>query len=522
MKRDLDTANPPAVFPGVRHDGAHGAMVVGVMLAIVATWVIAWYFPTATEIGRIWWRSDTYAHGLIVLPVFGWLVWHARERLVHLRPRPVALLALPIVLAGVLWGLGRLVGVAAASHFAVVAILVLSFIGVLGWKISHVLCFPLAFLMFAAPIGDFLLPTLMNLTATFTVYALRLSGVPVYREGLYFVVPNGSWSVVEACSGIRYLIASVTVGAIYAYIRFSSLRRRLLFMVAALVVPIVANWLRAYMIVMLGYLTDNRLAAGVDHLIYGWVFFGVVMLLLFAIAARWREPVPALSVPETGPAAVSQGGLTWWGVVPVVIAICAVPLAEKALIRPVEDYAVTFALPAPGPGWTSGNSARIDYRPRYHGSRGEGLAVYDAAPDSHPVAAYVAWYADQRDGREMVGWRNGFIEPGQPGYRVIEERDAESPLGPIREAELATPRGRMRVWRLYWVNGRIVSGDVAVKTRLAIDRLLKGADDSAVIILATPADDSGEQAAARLKKFLADHAAGFEGVLDTLARGGGA
>lgn len=522
MKRDLDTANPPPVFPGVRQRGVHETSFIGVTLAIVATWVIAWYFPTAMEIYRIWWRSDTYAHGLIVLPVFGWLVWHARERLVHLRPQPVAWLALPIVLAGVLWGLGRLVGVAAASHFALVAILVLSFIGVLGWKISRALCFPLAFLMFAAPIGDFLLPTLMNLTATFTVYALRLSGVPVYREGLYFVVPNGSWSVVEACSGIRYLIASLTVGAIYAYITFSSVRRRLLFMVAALVVPIVANWLRAYMIVMLGYLTDNRLATGVDHLIYGWAFFGAVMLLLFGIAAKWREPVPAQTLPVTKPAAVSNGDATWWGVVPVVIAVCAVPLAEMALIRPVNDYAVTFALPAPGPGWTSGNSAQLDYRPRYHGSRGEGLAVYRAVPDGQPVAAYIAWYADQRDGREMVGWRNGFVEPGQSVYRVIDERDAESPLGPIREAELATPQGRMRAWRLYWVNGRIVSGDVAIKTRLAIDRFFKGADDSAVIILATSANDSGEQAAARLKKFLSDHAAGFEGVLDTLAKGGGA
>lgn len=521
MKRDLNTASPPGMSAGVLHDGWHGAALVGVVLVLVAVWVIAWHFSTAVEIYRIWWRSDTYAHGLIILPVFGWLVWRARDRLVHLRPRPLAWFALPILLSDVLWALGRLVGVAAASHFALVVMLVLSFIGALGWKISRVLSFPLAFLLFAVPIGDFLLPALMNLTATFTVHALRFSGVPVYREGLYFIVPNGSWSVVEACSGIRYLIASVTVGAIYAYISFFSLRRRLLFMVAALVVPIVANWLRAYMIVMLGYLTDNRLAAGVDHLIYGWVFFGFVMFLLFGIAARWWEPAPVLPVPETRPDVISQGRAIWWGVVPVVIAVCAVPLAETVLIRPVKDYVVTFALPAPGTGWSAGNATQIDYRPRYHGSRGDGLAVYEAAPDGHPVVAYVAWYANQRDGREMVAWGNGFIEPGRAGYRVIEERDAESPLGPIREAELDTPQGRMRAWRLYWVNGRIVSGDVAVKMRLAIDRILKGADDSAVIVLATPEDEGGEQAAARLQKFLTDHAASFDGALNGLAKRGG-
>ena len=65
---------------------------------------------------------------------------------------------------------------------------------------------------FAVPVGEFLLPVFMEWTADFTVLALRLSGIPVYREGLQFVIPSGNWSVVEACSGIRYLIASLMVG----------------------------------------------------------------------------------------------------------------------------------------------------------------------------------------------------------------------------------------------------------------------------------------------------------------------
>ena len=47
------------------------------------------------------------------------------------------------------------------------------------------------------------------------------------------------------------------------------------------------------MIVMLGHLSGNTLAVGVDHLIYGWVFFGIVIGLMFLIGARWSEPEPA-------------------------------------------------------------------------------------------------------------------------------------------------------------------------------------------------------------------------------------
>ena len=81
-----------------------------------------------------------------------------------------------------------------------------------GWRWVRALAFPLAFLFFAVPFGEFLVPTLIEWTADFTVAALAASGIPVYREANNFVIPSGRWSVVEACSGIRYLIASVMLG----------------------------------------------------------------------------------------------------------------------------------------------------------------------------------------------------------------------------------------------------------------------------------------------------------------------
>ena len=120
----------------------------------------------------------------------------------------------------------------------------------------------------------------------------------MYREGLQFIIPSGSWSVVEACSGIRYLIASITVGCIFAYLSYRSLRQApgCSFWWPSLV-PLVANWVRAYLIVMLGHLSGNELATGVDHLIYGWVFFGVVIMAMLLIGARWADPEMA-SVPH--------------------------------------------------------------------------------------------------------------------------------------------------------------------------------------------------------------------------------
>ena len=164
-----------------------------------------------------------------------------------------------------------------------------------GRRVARALAFPLGFLLLGVPVGEALIPPLMDWTADFTVTALRLSGIPVYREGTFFTIPSGQWSVVEGCSGLRYLIASITVGALFAYLSYQKLWKRLLFVALSVIVPIIANGMRAYMIVMIAHLSDMKLALGIDHLIYGWLFFGLVMLLLFWIGSFWRDPEPAIS-----------------------------------------------------------------------------------------------------------------------------------------------------------------------------------------------------------------------------------
>jgi exosortase/archaeosortase family protein len=110
---------------------------------------------------------------------------------------------------------------------------------------------------------------------------LRASGIPVFREGNKIVIPSGAWLVVEACSGVRYLLASLMVGTLFAYLNYQSARRRWTFVALSILIPIVANWIRAYLIVMLGHLSGNKIAVGVDHLIYGWLFFGVIIASMY-------------------------------------------------------------------------------------------------------------------------------------------------------------------------------------------------------------------------------------------------
>ena len=48
---------------------------LSVTIGAVFVWVIGFYHVTAAEVFSIWWRSDTIAHGLLVIPMFAWLAW---------------------------------------------------------------------------------------------------------------------------------------------------------------------------------------------------------------------------------------------------------------------------------------------------------------------------------------------------------------------------------------------------------------------------------------------------------------
>lgn len=261
------------------------------LLSILAITLLSFliFFDTWASIVEIWSRSKTYTHGYIIAPISIWLIWSKRYRYKNLCPSTNWLPLIAIIASGFLWLAANLINVLVVQQYAVVAMLLSSFWAILGMRVTLQMAFPLAFLLLMVPVGETLIPPLMEYTATFTVAMIRLTGLSVFREGMHFSLTSGNWSVVQACSGINYLIASITLGLVFAYITYSSYWKRGLFFFFSILVPIIANGFRAYMIVMIGHLSGMKLAVGVDHILYGAVFFGLVIMTMFYIGSFWRD-----------------------------------------------------------------------------------------------------------------------------------------------------------------------------------------------------------------------------------------
>ncbi|ADC73003.1 exosortase 1 [Thioalkalivibrio sp. K90mix] len=456
------------------------------LAALIATTLIV-FAPTFVSMVDTWARSDTFAHGFLVVPIVLFLVYLKRDELAAVSPRPYPLALVPIVLLGLAWVMGELVDVISVRQFA--ATLMIPFLVwlVMGTAVVRILQFPLAYLLFAVPLGEFLVPPLMDFTAEFTVAAVQLSGIPIYRDGLHFELPTGRWSVVEACSGVRYLIASVALGTLYAYLMYRSLWRRLAFVGVAIIVPIIANGLRAYMIVMIGHLSDMEYAAGADHLLYGWVFFGVVIFLMFWIGALWREDGTEEAPARRPPAPAQQTGAMGFAHMAVIAALVVTlgPVYAHWMdtrdLGPVQGLGTGPVVPS---GWTAVPAEeRPGWQPGYQFMRAErgGWVVNDSQA---AVGMHVGFYREQARHGNMLGWHNTLA--GRERAEWSQTRRGQAEVAGYPDPQRVLLRGRqqqMVAWQWYWANGHLTTRPFEVKAREATSRLLGGRDDAALIVV---------------------------------------
>ncbi|MEJ6008009.1 exosortase A [Paucibacter sp. AS339] len=482
--------------------------------------VLLIYRDTALAMVEIWNRSETFAHAFVVPPISLWLIWRQRAVLATLSPSPSVWFLAPLAAMGLLWLLGDLAAVNAATQLALTAMLVLVVPAALGWPVARAIAFPLGFLFFAVPIGEFMTPKLMEWTADFTVAAVRASGIPVFREGQNFVIPSGNWSVVEACSGIRYLMASVMVGTLFAYLNYRSLTRRWIFVGVSIALPLIANWVRAYGIVMLGHFSGNKIATGADHLVYGWVFFGIIMMMMFMIGARWSEPDSLLpkAIDTSTLASSARGAPAWlfsWAA--VLFVVLSPHLAIKSLL--LSEGPAEFSLSAPMLGntsWQGESTATPKFKPVIENPSAEwqGSFRYVAADNSlssaSPVGLYVAYFRQQTYQRKLISSSHVLVSSKDPIWSVVNTENRSQDVGgvslPLQTAELRNAReaglggapsiaGGLNVWRVYWINGRPTTSDWQAKVYGAAYRLLGRGDDAAVLVFYADKTGGEEQLA---------------------------
>jgi EpsI family protein len=308
---------------------------------------------------------------------------------------------------------------------------------------------------------------------------LGWTGIPAHIDGIFITTPTGYFRVAEACAGVKFLIAMVAYGMLVANLCFQSWIRRGVFLAVCVVVPIIANGLRAFGTIYIAHHNGIEFAAGFDHVFYGWIFFGLVIALVMAMGWRFfdkRADAPAFN-PASLQSPVSHT-TSQWSAVAAALLIAAAPFGWSAYVSArTSAVPARIALPQVA-GWQIVPYApTVQWTPRFDGASHYLFGRYRNAA-GQKADLFVAVYDRQAEGRELVGFAQGAVDPqGNWSWTA----DAAAPAG--GKAERIKTRGAAReVVSFYRVNG-VTSGSAAqIKLATLKARLLNG-DQQAVAIL---------------------------------------
>ena len=308
----------------------------GALLAVGVVWacLIAMTFREWTEMAHQWWEIDTYSHILLIIPIIFWLGWIRRDELHKIESRGWLPAVIWLAFGLAFWLAGRATGINLVAQGGVVIALQGSASAIIGLRGTLVLGFPLFYLLFIVPFGDEIIPFLQTITAQIATTLTEASGIHTVSDGIHIDTPAGLFIVAEACSGVKFLIAMMALGVMVAYTCFKSWKRRLWFLFACAVVPIIANGIRAWATIFIAQYVGAEAAGSFDHIVYGWIFFGIVIALVLGIAWRWFERVP------------EDAGLTANEVMamPMVLRWEGKPLGRGLIVGIVLVVAVLFAV----------------------------------------------------------------------------------------------------------------------------------------------------------------------------------
>jgi exosortase A len=259
------------------------------------------------EMAHQWWNIDTYNHLLLMPLIIGWLVHIKLGELAQIAPRAFWPGLVLVVAALGLWGAGRASGINLFAHAGAVGMLQGAVVAVLGLRAALLIGLPLALGVFLVPFGDEIIPPLQAITAEIAIALTHASGVPATIAGIHIDTPAGLFIVAEACAGVKFLVAMVTLGVLVCFTRLASPPRRAAFMAACIIVPILANGVRAWATIYIAQFVGAERATGFDHIVYGWVFFAIIVAALLGAGWRFFEREPE----DYGWRARDLAGVSW-------------------------------------------------------------------------------------------------------------------------------------------------------------------------------------------------------------------
>jgi len=453
------------------------------------------YIPTFSVLVKVWWGTDTYSHGFLIIPIGLYLVWTTYPNWRTKQPAPnliYGIFVLAFSMGMLLLGrFGNILTLAALSFITTIAGIVLLMLGasfLSAWR------FPIAYLLFMIPIDRLLLQNihwpLQMFSAQMGTSLLNLFGFPAFLEHQFIQLPNMTLEVAKACSGLNYLTSIIAVGMPLAYLSIKRVALQIGLVLSSVIIAILANGVRvalAGVMVSLGHSIH-----GPSHLLEGVViaWIGFIALFLGAWFLARIESTQPLHAPT--------------------IPLPEAPIGTKGLLdtdrfnRGLALMVVLFVLM----GWILfvGSPIKIPWKENAqdHFVSMEGWHKEPYWDESFPVRMETADKEEMASYKDTTGFEaqlySGYFERQSPEKELIDittarlHEGAEVIMIPINQTQSIRvnkgiyPRNNGTYLILFWYNidGRVVSSWVDVKRLTLWNALMNRTSNGSIFVLSVP------------------------------------
>ena len=492
-------------------------MVWGLLSAGVAIALLGYLYADSLVFLYGQWGSQDYSHGMFVPLISLLLIWQVRHR-IAVAGIGNSWWGLAVISAGLfLYWIGEFATLYVLQHLSlwmIIVGLVIALIGVCG---ARAITFPLSYLLTCIPLPVFLYASLSSQlqlwSSALGVDFLQLVGVTAFREGNVIDLGPVQLQVVEACSGIRYLLPLTSLALLCAYLFKDRMWKRVLLVLSSIPISIVVNGFRIGMIGVLVEWYGQGAAEGFSHLFEGWVLFmaslGLLILEMLLLAKigwkghrstfldrfTWSDPTPAPpsvpTIPLTPASAASNrffpGPAYLFSVALLVpVAFASTIMVEREEVPPPRAIFVDF--PMKLEGWL-GTSLTLE-KQYIDVLRFDDYLLADYRfDDGQPVNLYAAYYRSQRKGQSAHSPKSCL--PGG-GWEIASLNGVDLPAnsGMVRSLHVnraLIQKGSQKQIVLYWFKqrDRILSNEYLVKLFLFWDALSRGRTDGALVRIAS-------------------------------------
>jgi len=482
------------------------------LLAISVFCFFALYHNSINNLVQSW-MLDWNSHGVLLFIVCVYIFYQTWKRHSNKLDFSFAVSGYIILLGlSVLWLFANLTFIEYVELVSLPIILATLFISLLGWTQSRVFWFPILLMLLSGPLLSIFVPVLQDITAIASGLALELSGISTLVDGVLILVPAGTFEVDTSCSGLNVVTVGTILSLLYAYINHFRLKEGTVLLMFGMLVSILSNIIRVYIIVIVGNATKMQHALVEDHGYLGWIVFSIVFgIFIFVVSRYWTSKVNYennsahdLLVNKSPDNNTPERNYLSGAILSILIISVGPLLLLFSTMNTNKSYATEKFTSKSNGKWKTFESDNVVWQPVY--MSGEGDYKYSQTfinNEQDIVYLDLRYFSRQNVGNEAVNVSNRVYD--RNAWTRVWVKLYSSNIEGLAEVEETLIRGKnnqeMLVWRWYHTNGWNTGSPYKAKV-YTLFGVLRGKPEITSYIIATTVKDTYSVGRKRLDEFV--------------------